>query len=136
MTKGKVLVGGVFDILHFGHISFLKKARSLGSYLVVILESDKRVKKLKGVERPIHSQNQRKEILEALKSVDEVILLKDDMTDKDYEDIVVKIKPNIIAVAKGSKTKTHAEKVGAKVVEIAKVKSQSTTSILLGGHQP
>ena len=68
----KVLVGGVFDIIHYGHVHFLKNAKSLGDHLVVALESDKNVKRLKGEKRPIHNQNQRREMLESLEFVDEV----------------------------------------------------------------
>jgi len=128
--KKTVLVGGCFDILHYGHIYFLKEARKLGDYLIVILESDARIKKLKGQKRPIHNQKQRKEILESLKFVDEVLISKDIMTDQDYENLVKKINPQIIAITKGNKTKTHAELVSAKVVEIKKIEGFSTTKIL------
>lgn len=124
-----VLVGGCFDILHFGHIHFLREARKLGDHLVIILESDKAVKKLKGDSRPIHSQDQRKAALEALRFVDEVIILKDTMTDKDYAEVVTKIKPQIIAITEGSKTKTHSELVNAEVVEIKKVHDLSSTKL-------
>ena len=124
-----VLVGGCFDILHYGHICFLKEAKKLGDHLVVMLESDKRIKTLKGSSRPFHNQNQRKEILESLSFVDEVLILKDEMTDRDYEEVVKKLRPNIIAITKGSKTKTHAELVHAKVIEIEKVDTPSTTQI-------
>lgn len=137
MTKSKrktVLVGGVFDILHYGHVIFLKKAKALGDYLIVAIESDKRVKDIKGPGRPIHNQEQRKEILESLRFVDEVVVLKDKMTDRDYADMVKKIQPAIIAVTKGdplAKTKTkQAEMVGAKFVEIIKIESLSTSQIL------
>lgn len=129
MKTKKVLVGGCFDILHFGHIHFLREAKKLGNYLVIALESDIGVKKLKGIARPIHNENQRKEILESLKFVDEVIILKDKMTDEDYKHLVDKIKPQIIAITKGSNTQTHAKRVRAKVVEIPKIKVASTTQI-------
>jgi rfaE bifunctional protein nucleotidyltransferase chain/domain len=129
-NKKIVLVGGCFDIFHYGHLHFLKEAKKLGDHLIVLLESDIRIKKLKGASRPIHNQLQRKEMLESLKFVDEVIILKDEMTDIDYEDVVTKTSPQIIAIAKGSKTKTHAEKVGAKVIEIDLIEGLSTTKIL------
>lgn len=126
VTKNKiVLVGGCFDILHLGHIHFLKKAKSLGDYLVVALESDKNIKRLKGKGRPFNNQKQRKEILESLRFVDEVAILKDRMTDKDYMNLVTKIKPSIIAITKGDPIKKlkqkQAERVGAKVLEIKKI---------------
>jgi FAD synthetase len=132
-TRTIVLVGGCFDILHYGYIHFLKKAKSLGNYLIVAIESDKNVKRLKGSGRPIHSQKQRKEILESLKFVDKVIILKDNMADKDYFKLVGKIHPSIIAVTKGdsafNKKKEQAKTVGAKIIEIPKIKSPSTTQI-------
>lgn len=131
--KRIVLVGGVFDILHFGHVHFLKKAKSLGDYLVVAIESDKRVKKLKGANRPFHSQKQRKEILESLNFVDKVLILKDEMTDLDYFKLVKKIRPSIIAVTYGdpmiAKKKDHAKKIGASVTKIKKLDVSSTTQI-------
>ena len=69
----KVLTGGCFDILHFGHITFLKQAKTLGDHLIVALESDGNVKRVKGDMRPIHTQEQRKAMLEALSCVDEII---------------------------------------------------------------
>lgn len=131
--NNKVLVGGVFDILHFGHIHFLKEAKALGNYLIVIIESDQRVKKLKGSTRPFHNQDQRKEILESLKFVDEVIILKDEMSNQDYFDLITKIHPNIIAVTKGDpmfeNKKRQAESIKAKIFEIEKVQVPSTTQI-------
>ncbi len=128
-AKRIVLAGGCFDILHYGHIHFLKNAKKLGDYLIVILESDARIKKLKGDSRPFHNQLQRKEILENLRFVDEVLILNDEMADSDYAKVVKKIAPSVIAVTKGSKTKTHAELVGAEVVEIDSIKVPSTTKI-------
>ena len=129
MTKSKIkviLTGGCFDILHYGHIYFLKKAKSLGDYLVVAIESDKRIRVLKGEGRPIHSQKQRKEILKSLKFVDQVIILKDKMTDRDYLKLIVKTRPAIIAVTKSdpilNKKQEQAKIAGAKVVEISKIK--------------
>ncbi len=126
-------MGGVFDILHYGHINFLKKAKSMGNYLVVALESDKNTRKLKGANRPIHSQNQRREILESLDFIDEVINLKGIMKDSDYLELVVKVKPEIIAVTEGDpiieKKRSHAKKVGAKIVEIKKIHALSTSQI-------
>ncbi len=132
-AKKDVLVGGCFDILHYGHVHFLKNARSLGDRLIVALESDKNIQRLKGKGRPIHDQEKRREMLEALSFVDEVIILGPKMTDKDYEKLVLEVKPHIIAVTEGDsmigKKKSHAKKVGAKVIEIPKVKAASTTQI-------
>jgi FAD synthetase len=128
-----VLVGGVFDILHFGHIHFLKQAKALGNYLIIALESDKNIKRLKGDKRPIHDQFQRQEMLESLRFVDRVIILADKMESKDYKRLVQIISPQIIAVTKNDpkiiEKKKQAKAVGAKLVEIPKIKVPSTTQI-------
>jgi rfaE bifunctional protein nucleotidyltransferase chain/domain len=65
-----VVVNGTFDILHPGHVSMLNTARSLGDYLVVCIDTDRRVKELKGRSRPINDQFFRKVMLQNLKAVD------------------------------------------------------------------
>lgn len=129
----KVLVGGVFDILHFGHIHFLKEAKKLGDWLVVALESDQNVRRIKGPKRPIHSQKMRMDMLNSLNFVDEVILLKDKMADADYRTLVEGIHPYAIAVTKGDplleKKRAHAKSVGAKLAQIPKIKVASTSQI-------
>jgi rfaE bifunctional protein nucleotidyltransferase chain/domain len=130
----KVLVGGCFDIFHYGHLYFLKEAKKLGDYLIVALEPDTTVKKLKGTTRPIHNQDQRKELLESLKFVDEVMILPEDMDDNDYQKLVTDTKPQVIATTKGdkyiNKKQKHAKLVKAKVVKIDLVEGYSTTKIL------
>ena len=66
----KVFVNGTFDILHTGHLELLAHARSLGDLLYVGIDSDRRVKELKGSTRPINNQIERKKMLEALRYVD------------------------------------------------------------------
>ena|SRR3989344_1011127 len=133
-----VLVGGCFDLLHFGHISFLKQARALGDRLVVALESDENVKRTKGDSRPIHTQHQRREMLESLIFVDEVIELPPMTTDEQYFDFVNKLAPQIIAVTEGDpiieKKNQQAVAVGAKLVVIPKIHTPSTSQLakLLG----
>ena len=136
--KKIVLTGGCFDLLHFGHIKFLQKAKSHGNYLVVALESDENVRIMKGAARPIHSQQQRKEMLEDIGFVDRVIALPPMTSDKDYADLTARVKPQIIAATEGDpiveKKKQHAESVGAKLVVIPKIHTPSTSQLakLLG----
>jgi D-beta-D-heptose 7-phosphate kinase/D-beta-D-heptose 1-phosphate adenosyltransferase len=68
-----VIVNGSFDILHVGHLRMLKYAKDIeNSYVLVLIDSDERVKELKGKDRPVNNQEERKEMLESLKFVDEV----------------------------------------------------------------
>ncbi len=133
-----VLVGGCFDLLHYGHVQFLKEAKAHGDYLVVALESDKNVHRMKGDSRPIHTQEQRKEMLESISFVDEVISLSPMSTDQEYADLVKRIKPHVIAVTDGDpiidKKKQHADAVGAQLVVIPKIPTPSTSQLakLLG----
>lgn len=136
--KKIILVGGCFDLLHYGHIRFLKEAKSHGDWLVVALESDENVRRMKGDSRPIHTQKQRKEMLEAISVVDEVISLSPISTDQEYADLVKRVKPHVIAVTEGDpiveKKKSHAQMVDAQLVTIPKIPTPSTSQLskLLG----
>ena len=130
---GIVLVGGCFDLIHYGHIVFLNKARSYGTRLVVALESDENVRRLKGANRPIHSQIQRKDMLKALSCVDEVIDLPVMKTDEEYGRLVARVRPAVIAVTGGDplveKKRKHAGSVGARLIVIPKVHTPSTSQL-------
>ena len=78
--KGKKIVftNGCFDIIHAGHIQYLKEAKALGDILIVGVNSDASVKRLKGNSRPINFENDRLIVLDALKPVDYVILFDED----------------------------------------------------------
>ena len=101
MEKNQViLVTGVFDLLHSEHIAFLQEARGLGGKLIVGIESDERVKKLKGEGRPVQTANDRKKCIEALGFVDMVIVLPNQFeTDDDHLQLLKSIKPAILAVS-------------------------------------
>jgi glycerol-3-phosphate cytidylyltransferase len=73
-----VFTNGCFDLLHPGHVSYLRAARSLGDALVVGLNSDASVKRLKGPARPVVPEKDRAAVLEALESVDAVVVFADD----------------------------------------------------------
>jgi len=95
--KKIVFTNGVFDILHTGHIDYLSKARDLGNFLVVGLNTDSSVKRLnKGPERPINNEVARATVLGALECVDAIILFNDDTP---YE-LIKSIQPDILV--KGS----------------------------------
>jgi D-glycero-beta-D-manno-heptose 1-phosphate adenylyltransferase len=76
--KKIVFTNGCFDILHRGHVSYLNEAKNLGDLLVIGLNSDASVKRLKGSERPINKERDRQYVLEALKSVDKVEIFEED----------------------------------------------------------
>jgi len=83
--KKIVLVGGCFDILHPGHVIFLEKAKKVGDILFVLLESDEKVKKIKGANRPIHNQKMRAKVLSVLCCVDYIVMLPFLKSDTDYD---------------------------------------------------
>ena len=76
-SEALVVVTGVFDLLHVGHLRFLCAARELGARLVVGVESDERVRRWKGPDRPIQTQEDRCELLSALRVVDDVFELQE-----------------------------------------------------------
>ncbi len=92
-----VIATGVFDLLHYGHLKFLEASKKSGgrkSRLVVVVARDKTVESRKG-KRPILSENQRRALVESIKPVDMAILGRKDFN---MEDIIEKIKPDIITV--------------------------------------
>lgn len=74
----RVFVNGTFDIIHVGHLELLQYAKSLGDFLFVGIDSDLRVKKLKGSSRPVNSEYERYKLLELLKPVDHVVIFNSD----------------------------------------------------------
>ena len=131
----RVLVGGCFDILHIGHIRFLRAAKKAGDFLTVMLEPDEKLRLMKGKNRPIHAQEMRKEMLLSLSSVDEVVILPSLITYREYLLWVKKIKPEIIAVThndpKIGEKRKMAALVGAKLkVVMKRLENYSTTKIL------
>jgi D-beta-D-heptose 7-phosphate kinase/D-beta-D-heptose 1-phosphate adenosyltransferase len=94
----KVVVNGTFDILHLGHLRLLDYARSLpNSYVLVLTDSDRRIKQLKGNDRPINNEYERCSMLFALKSVDRVETFD---TDQELVDLIKGFEPDVMV--KGS----------------------------------
>lgn len=98
MKDCRVVVNGTFDVLHVGHLKLLKYAKSFhNAYVFVLIDSDERVKQLKGEKRPINNEYERKFLLESLKYVDKVLIFKSD------DDLSSKIKAfNPHIMVKGS----------------------------------
>ncbi len=129
--KKVVFTNGCFDIIHGGHIEFLQKAKALGDILVVGLNTDQSVKKLKGENRPIKSEKERANILSALKYIDYITLFDETTPEK----LIREIRPDILV--KGDDYKIDevvgreiVEGYGAKVELIPIVQGHSTTQTL------
>lgn len=121
-----VFTNGCFDILHRGHLQYLLESRKLGDRLIVGVNSDASVRRLKGSERPINNQEDRAFLLSCLSCVDDVVIFDEDTP---YE-LIKRIKPNIIT--KGGDYK-HEQVVGndiADVVIINLVDGYSTTKLV------
>ena len=129
--KTIVATNGCFDILHVGHVRYLKKANALGDILIVAVNSDKSTRELKGPSRPINSQNDRMEILSSLTCVDYVILF-----DKiSPVDLLLEIKPDIYAKGGDYTIESLPEakailSYGGKVELIDFVDGKSTTNLI------
>lgn len=130
--KKIVLVGGCFDVLHVGHISFLEKAKQAGDTLIILLENDTRIKHLKGPQRPINVQYDRARVLAALITVDFVVLLPENMTDSFYDKLILEIKPAIIATTEQDPNRVHKERQaklsGSKVIDVISYIENASTS--------
>ena len=126
-----VFTNGCFDIIHSGHLDLLKEARSYGDKLIVGLNSDKSISKLKGPERPIIGQSERKKILLALKYVDEVIIFNEENPLK----LIKKLKPSIL-VKGADYTKEQViggefvESYGGQIKLVKLAKGKSTSNII------
>lgn len=131
LGKKIVLAGGCFDILHAGHLVFLENAKREGDVLILFLESDENVRRLKGKDRPINSQDKRADALANISFVDFVIKLSKLPTDKDYDRLIAQIKPDLIAITEGDpnfqRRKNQAEMAGGIVKSVARRTQHSTT---------
>ena len=135
-TSGKtiVLAGGVFDILHLGHIRFLENAKKYGDFLLVLLESDQNAKRKKERNRPIHTQKDRAFILSSLQIIDYVIMLPEMTKNSQYDKLISQLRPDVIVTTENDPEKKHKERqakmIGSKVEYVIKrIKDHSTTKI-------
>ena len=132
-ARGKkvVFTNGCFDILHVGHIRYLKKAKKQGDILVIGLNTDRSVKKIKGEKRPIVSEKERAEVLSALEFVDYVVLFDE----PDPFLLIQSLKPNVLV--KGADWpkdeiigREIVEKAGGRVVRVPLVRGASSTGVI------
>ena len=125
--KSLVFTNGCFDILHFGHISYLQKAKLLGDILVVGLNSDSSVKSLKGDSRPVNTEFDRAAMLCAMEFVDFVVIFDDDTP---YE-MIKAIGPDVLVKGADYEGKVVVGSEFAKRVELIEfVEGKSTTNII------
>ncbi len=117
-NKSIVLAGGCFDVLHKAHEKFLVNAKKSGDILIILLESDENIKKLKGHDRPQNNLEQRALTLESLGFIDLVVKLSPKVSDKYYYKLTKLIQPDIIALTKNDpltdKKNIQAESVGGR----------------------
>ena len=132
-SKGRriVFTNGCFDILHVGHVEYLTKAKALGDILVVGLNSDSSVRKLKGKGRPINNEKDRAKVLSALESVDYVTVFAESTPGK----LIERLKPDVLAKGGDWKVKDivggeFVLSLGGRVVSLPFVKGYSTTSTI------
>lgn len=132
-AKGKKIVftNGCFDILHYGHVKYLQDARAKGDYLVVALNSDSSIRRIKGKGRPVVNEKDRIRVISALESVDYTVLFNDDTP----LTVIEALKPDYLV--KGADWQKRAivgnELVigcGGKVLTIPLVTGRSTTNLI------
>ena len=129
--KKVVFTNGCFDILHAGHVTYLTEAKRQGDILIVGVNSDSSVKRLKGETRPINSEYDRAFVLDALKSVDYTVIFEEDTP----EELIACLKPSI--QVKGGDYKKEdlpetkiVESYGGEVIILNFVEGKSTTNII------
>nr|WP_168194288.1 D-glycero-beta-D-manno-heptose 1-phosphate adenylyltransferase [Thermodesulfobacterium sp. TA1] len=132
-AKGQKMVftNGCFDILHAGHVDYLEKARSLGDFLVVGLNSDLSIKKIKGPERPINPQTFRAKVLSGLECVDYIVVFDEETPER----LIKELKPDFLV--KGADWEENkivgadfVKSYGGKVVRIKFSYQVSTTNLI------
>jgi D-glycero-beta-D-manno-heptose 1-phosphate adenylyltransferase len=126
-----VLTNGCFDLLHVGHIRYLRGAKALGGKLVVALNSDESVRKLKGVGRPLMPEQERAEILAALSDVDAVVIF----SEPDVRALIRELRPDVQAkgtdyTADGVPERDAMAECGGRVEIVGDAKDHSTTEFL------
>jgi D-glycero-beta-D-manno-heptose 1-phosphate adenylyltransferase len=130
-AKTVVFTNGVFDLLHVGHLRYLQQARALGDALIVGLNSDESVRRIKGPGRPITAEGERAEILEALACVDGVVIFGEATP----HELIAALQPDILV--KGADWAADAivgrdivEKRGGRVVRVPIEPGHSTTALV------
>jgi len=126
-----VFTNGVFDLLHVGHVRYLAQARALGNALVVAINSDASVRELKGPERPVFDQDERAEILAALRNVDYVVIF-DNVSPRGF---ISQLLPDVLVKGGDYRLdqidgREEVEAAGGTVITLPFVDGSSTTSLI------
>jgi len=122
-----VFTNGCFDIIHPGHVRLLKEAAALGDILVVGINSDDSVRRLKGPGRPVQDEKSRAEVLKALSAVDAVVIFDEDTP----LEIIKKIKPDVLVKgAQYGEGEIVGEESVVETVRIPMLKGYSTTAVI------
>jgi D-glycero-beta-D-manno-heptose 1-phosphate adenylyltransferase len=126
-----VFTNGVFDILHVGHVRYLAQARALGDALLVAINSDRTVRELKGLNRPVFNEGERAEILAALRHVDYVSVF-DNVSPRS---LIATLLPDVLVKGGDYELdqihgREEVEAAGGKVISLPFVKGASTTSLI------
>jgi rfaE bifunctional protein nucleotidyltransferase chain/domain len=126
-----VLTNGCFDLLHVGHIRYLHAAKQLGGKLVVALNADESVQKIKGAGRPLMPERERAEILAALEDVDAVVIF----SEPDVRSVIRELRPDVQAkgtdyTAESVPERDEVMTYGGRVEIVGDAKDHSTTEIL------
>ena len=129
--KTVVCTNGCFDILHVGHVRYLEATKAFADFSIVLLNSDKSVKSIKGPTRPINNENDRAELLSALKCVNYVVLFDEDSP----RNLLDEIKPDVYTKGADYTMETLPEadimrKNGTRVEFIKFVEGKSTTNVI------
>jgi D-beta-D-heptose 7-phosphate kinase/D-beta-D-heptose 1-phosphate adenosyltransferase len=124
----KVWVNGTFDIVHLGHIQLLKRAADLGDFLIVGVDGDRRVKELKGEQRPINNLVSRIALLDAIKYVDRVVSFN---SDEELEILIKTMRPAIMVIGEEYRGKRiiGSEYVG-EIIYFPQMEGFSSTHII------
>jgi rfaE bifunctional protein nucleotidyltransferase chain/domain len=129
--KQLVFTNGCFDILHVGHVRYLRSARKLGDALLVAINSDRSVRELKGAGRPIMNEQERAEMLAALSAVDYVVIF-DDLSPRT---LIAEVLPDILVKGGDYKLdeihgREETEAAGGRVLSLPFIEGASTSSII------
>lgn len=124
-----VMINGTFDVLHPGHVALLNTARGYGDHLVVAIDTDRRVRELKGIKRPINNQNDRRIMLSNIKAVDVVEFF--DSTEELVK-LMERYQPDVYVKGSDWKhdTKSTAHRYAKEVIYFDRIDEYSTTNII------